>query len=180
MISLDQLQTIMPNLPAERAQTFLPWLNAAMDEGEINTPLRMAAFLGQIAAESGELRFWLEQANGMHYDITVNPHLAGILGNDQPGDGPKYKGRGPIQLTGKSNYTVCGNAISVDLVNNPDSAASHEVGFRVAVWYWGTKNLNTLADVPDYDTITFKINGGYNGKPLRDKYYAIAKQALGC
>jgi len=178
MVTQEQLQQIMPNLALERVQTFLPWLNKAMDNVSINTPLRIAYFLAQIAHESGELRWWLEQDDGMNYDITVNPHLAAILGNTQPGDGPKYKGRSPIQLTGRSNYTNCGSSLGIDLVNSPELAEMHEHGFDVTTWYWSTHNLNEYADNQDFLGLTQKINGGLTGEDDREKYLAVAKQVL--
>ncbi|MFT3711918.1 MAG: LysM peptidoglycan-binding domain-containing protein [Archangium sp.] len=172
-ISAAQLRAIMPNLSAADANRYLPYLNAAMAEGGINTPLRQAAFLAQLAHESGQLRYFEEIASGAAYEGRRD------LGNTQPGDGVRYKGRGPIQLTGRSNYTAASRALGVDLVNHPELAATPEVGFRIAQWFWNSRNLNSYADARNFDAITLRVNGGYNGKASRDAYYARAKQVLG-
>ena len=140
----------------------------------IDNRLRKAAFLGQVAHESGELKWFHEFASGMEYDISRNPKLAKGLGNVNPGDGPRYKGRGPIQLTGRANYRACGKALGLDLEGNPDIAVEPGVAFRTAGWFWDTHGLNALADKEDYRLITRRINGGYNGYDDRVKYYERA------
>ena len=172
-ISAAQLTAIMPNLSDADANRYLPYLNAAMAEGNINTPLRQAAFLAQLATESGQLRYFEEIASGADYEGR------GDLGNTQPGDGMRFKGRGPIQLTGRSNYGAASAALGVDLVNNPTLAATPAMGFRIAQWFWNSRGLNGYADAGNFDAITLRVNGGYNGKASRDAYYAEAKQVLG-
>ncbi len=172
-VSLQQLQAIMPNLSTSRAQQMLPYLNSAMQEAGINTPKREAAFLAQLAHESGEFRYMEEIASGAEYEGRKD------LGNTQPGDGVRYKGRGPIQLTGRSNYRAAGKALGIDLENNPKRAADPDVGFRTAAWFWNSRNLNSYADAGNFDAITYRVNGGYNGKASRDAYYARALRVLG-
>ena len=173
-LSQSQLHEIMPRLPAAHAAECLPRLNAAMKEAAIDTPLRQAAFLSQLAHESGELRFFVEFASGAEYEGRKD------LGNIHPGDGPRFKGRGPIQLTGRTNYRIAGHALSVDLEDNPTRAADADVAFRVAAWFWNSRDLNTLADQEDFRGITHRINGGYNGLPQREAYYQRARALLGC
>jgi predicted chitinase len=172
-MSLQQLQSIMPNLSTSRAQQMLPHLNAAMQEAGINTPKRQAAFLAQLAHESGEFRYMEEIASGAAYEGRLD------LGNTQPGDGVRFKGRGPIQLTGRANYQAASQALGIDLVNNPTRAADPDVGFRTAAWFWNSRDLNSFADAGNFDAITFRVNGGFNGKASRDTYYARALQVLG-
>ncbi len=172
-VSLQQLQSIMPHLSTARAQQMLPHLNAAMQEAGINTPRRQAAFLAQLAHESGEFQFMEELATGEAYEGRLD------LGNTEPGDGPRFKGRGPIQLTGRSNYRAAGQALGIDLENNPRRAADPDVGFRTAAWFWNSRNLNSFADAGNFDAITLRVNGGFNGKASRDAYYARAMQVLG-
>ena len=172
-VSLQQLQAIMPNLPSGRAQQMLPYLNTAMKEANINTPRRQAAFLAQLAHESVELRYFEEIASGAAYEGRSD------LGNTQPGDGVRFKGRGPIQLTGRSNYRAAGQALGIDLENNPTRAADPDVGFRTAAWFWNSRNLNSYADAGNFDAITLRVNGGYNGKASRDAYYQRALSVLG-
>ena len=172
-VSVAQLRAIMPNLSEAKAAEYLPHLNRAMAEGNINTPRRQAAFLAQLAHESGQLRYFEEIASGAAYEGRTD------LGNTQPGDGVRYKGRGPIQLTGRANYTAASRALGVDLVNHPHLAATPEIGFRIAQWFWNSRGLNAYADVKNFDAITYRVNGGYNGKAARDAYYAQALRVLG-
>jgi len=172
-ITQQQLQTIMPHLDPGHAQIYLPYLNAALVEGEINTPVRAAAFLGQISEESGELRWWHEFASGQEYEGRKD------LGNTQPGDGPRFKGRGPIQLTGRANYTAAGADLGVDIVNDPDLVAGPQVGFRTTVWFWNKHGLNLLADAGNFREITRRINGGYTNENVREAYWTRAKTTLG-
>ncbi len=171
-ITLQQLRAIMPRLSEAQASAYLPELNVAMAQVEITTSQRRAAFLAQLAHESGELRFWEELADGKAYEGRRD------LGNTQPGDGPRYKGRGPIQLTGRSNYRAAGHALGIDLENSPERARDPDVGFRVAAWFWKSRGLNALADAGDFREITRRINGGYNGLPQREAYYARALGVL--
>ena len=182
-----------PNAAAKRA-AYLPFLQQAMEEFEINTYLRKAAFLAQLAHESGELKYMEELASGEKYEGNIEN-----LGNTQKGDGRRFKGRGPIQLTGRANYEKYGEKLDLDLVNNPTIAATKEVGFRIAGQFWKDHGLNELADKgtqivdvtrtrkgggkfvekhPAFDAITFRINGGFNGKDERIKYYERGKKVL--
>lgn len=172
-VSPEQLRRIMPNLSAARAEQMAPHLNRAMDEAGINTPQRAAAFLAQLAHESGGLVHFEELASGRAYEGRRD------LGNVQPGDGVRFKGRGPIQLTGRANYAAAGKALGLDLVNNPELAARPDVGFRVAAWYWNSRGLNALADRGQFDAITQRINGGQNGAADRRQYFARANSVLG-
>lgn len=172
-VSVDQLVSIMPNLSRSRAAQLLPHLNNAMAEGGINTPRRQAAFLAQLAHESVGLTAFEEFASGAAYEGRTD------LGNIYPGDGVRYKGRGPIQLTGRSNYRAAGQALGLDLEGNPRRASDPDVGFRIAVWFWNSRNLSASADAGNFDYITYRINGGYNGKASRDTYHARARAVLG-
>jgi predicted chitinase len=172
MVTDDELKQIMPNCAAAKRTDYLPFIQQAMQEFEITSYLREAAFLAQLAHESGELRYMEEIASGAAYEGRKD------LGNTQPGDGKRYKGRGPIQLTGRANYQKYGGLLGVDLINNPTIAATKEVGFRIAGEFWKLNGLNELADQQDFKQITKRINGGYNGLDDRTKYYNRAKQVL--
>lgn len=174
-ITVGQLQAIMPNLSFEDATAYLPYLKKALAEAQINTPWRMAAFLAQVAHESDEFYYWEEIASGNAYEGKAS------LGNTEPGDGPRYKGRGPIQLTGRANYTQASNDLKIDLVNNPEIVATPEVGFRTAAWFWNTRGLNDLADGGDlmsFKEITRRINGAQNGAAQREAYWDKALTVL--
>lgn len=172
MISLSELHTIMP-YAGHRADAFIDPLNDAMHEFEIDaTPLREAAFLAQIAHESGSLQFTRELASGAAYEGRKD------LGNTEPGDGIRYKGRGLIQITGRSNYLDCGTALGLDLIGEPELLESPENASRSAGWFWETHGLNELADKGDFLLITKRINGGTNGYQERVAYYDRAKGAI--
>lgn len=177
-ITIAQLQGVMPNLKTPKASLYLPLLNAAMAEFEINTVKHIQAFIAQLAHESAELRYMEEIADGSAYEPSKNANLAKKLGNVKEGDGKRYKGRGPIQLTGRSNYEIAGKALGLDLVNDPTIAATPEVGFRIAGWYWKSRSLNALADKGDFKAITLLINGGYNGLEDRIKFWERAKKLI--
>jgi predicted chitinase len=166
------LLTCMPRLQRSEAELYVPHLNFAMDEAAVNTTLRAAAFLAQLAHESGQLRYWTEFASGQAYEGRKS------LGNTLAGDGSRFKGRGPIQLTGRANYRTAGQALGVDLESNPRLAATPEVGFRVAGWFWRSHGLNELADIGDMRTITKRINGGLSGLADRLHHYQRARAAL--
>src|SRR5574343_870691 len=173
MISFDQLVRIMP-YAKQRADRFIDPLNAAMSEFDISeNGLREAAFLAQIAHESGELRYVEELASGSAYEGRDD------LGNLYSGDGVKYKGRGLIQLTGRSNYEACGEALGLDLVGCPELLEEPINACRSAAWYWQSRGLNDLADRHQFLRITKVINGGTNGWNDRLKYYQRALDVIG-
>src|SRR5688572_16566650 len=140
----------------------------------INTPLRVAHFLAQVAHESDGFCTTEEYASGAAYEGRRD------LGNTQPGDGRRYKGRGLIQLTGRANYKTYGDRIGEDLVGNPTRAADPATSLILACEYWKkTKGgLNQFADKDDIVTITRAINGGLNGLDDRKQYLAKAKRVL--
>ncbi len=180
MLTDSDLQQIMPRLPQAKRQLYLPFINKVMEIYEIDTPLRASAFLAQIAHESAELRFmeeiWGPTAQQKKYEPPSS--VAKALGNTQKGDGFRYRGRGPIQVTGRANYKKYGDLLGVDLIGNPDLAATPQFAFSTAGVFWKLNGLNELADVQDFVTITKRINGGLNGLAERQKYYEIAKNAL--
>lgn len=179
-LQADQLLTIMPKLGPSRAARYVEPLRKAMRESGITTPQRVAAFLAQVAHESGELRWWTElwgpTAQQRRYD-PPDP-LAARLGNTERGDGFRYRGRGPPQLTGKANYRRAGNALGLDLVEEPDLAAEPEHGFRVAGWFWTEIGGNMYADRGEFDQITRAWNGGQNGADSRRAYHRVALDTL--
>ena len=166
--------------PTSCAQKFQQYIQAACDQFNIDTPARELCFLAQVGHESGGLYYTEELASGAAYEGKKS------LGNTQPGDGIKFKGRGLIQITGRANYQSVGTALQLDLINNPTLLGGKNVSVCTpaqlknaalsAAWFWNSKNLNALADKIDlaqpidsgtnldnYKAITKKINGGYNG-----------------
>jgi putative chitinase len=162
----------MPNA-GKRIAMFLRPLNDAMLEFEITGATREAAFLAQIAHESGEMRYVREIASGAAYEGRED------LGNTQPGDGERFRGRGLIQITGRANYDQCGDALGLDLLKHPELLEEPVNACRSAAWFWKSKGLNELADAGDFRRITRRINGGYNGLDERLAYYDRAQRTLG-
>lgn len=156
-----------------RADTFAGPLTLAMAEFGIDTPKRQAAFLAQVCHESGSLRYTLELADGRGYEGRAD------LGNTEPGDGPRYKGRGLIQVTGRANYRDCGIALGLNLIEQPDLLESTPGACRSAGWFWRSKNLNRFADDDRFGSLTKAINGGYNGLDDRIQHWLRARRALG-
>lgn len=138
----------------------------------INTDLRLAHFLAQLAHESDHFRTYEEYASGSAYEGRRD------LGNIKRGDGRKYKGRGPIQITGRYNYRKYGNLLGINLEENPNLAETHKIGLMIAGEYWHQNGLNSLADKDNGKQITRKINGGYNGLQDRLNKVARAKKAI--
>ena len=118
---------------------------------------RLAHFLAQLLHESDGLRAMEEYASGRAYEGRAD------LGNVRKGDGVRYKGRGPIQLTGRANYREYGRALGFDFERHPQIVALPSIGLLVALEYWHRRRLNRLADADDLKGITLRINGGYNG-----------------
>ena len=176
------LHAIMPKLPAAKRSEYLPHLNHAMSFHQINTPLRASAFLAQIAHESGEFRYmeeiWGSQPTAAQARYEPPSPLATKLGNTEKGDGYRFRGRGPIQLTGRANHKKYGDLLGVDFVSDPDLAAKPEWAFQTAALYWKLNGCNELADVRDFVGITRKINGGTTGLADREHYYGMAKAAF--
>lgn len=154
-------------------EKFLQPINFTLDEFVIDTPLRQAFFIAQIAHESGSLRYVQEIASGAAYEGRVD------LGNLEPGDGICYKGRGLIQVTGRANYKRCGEALGLDLIGCPELLELPENAARSAGWFWATHNLNASADANDIRTNTRIINGGANGLLDRTQRLVEAKRGLG-
>ena len=162
------------------AQKFMNFINDTCVKFEINTPIRQLCFLAQVGHESGSLFFTEELASGAAYEGRKS------LGNTQPGDGIRFKGRGLIQITGRANYKAVGDALAVDLIKNPTLLGGKNVNkctpdqlsnaAMSAGWFWNSRKLNDMADkinigkpidtgtnLDNFVLITKKINGGING-----------------
>lgn len=165
IITNDELARVYVNCPRARIERFVPHLNLACEEFEIDTLRRIRPFLAQIGHESGQLRYVKELASGEAYEGRSD------LGNTSPGDGVRYKGRGLIQLTGKRNYALASLALDLPLLENPELLEEDGPACRVSGWFWYNSNLNSLADMGLFELITKRINGGMNGYADRYKLY---------
>lgn len=168
----QDLLRMMP-FAGPRADTYAEPLTRTFAEFDLSTANRQAAFLANIAHESGSLRYVLEIASGNAYEGRRD------LGNTQPGDGPRYKGRGLPQITGRTNYLDCGRALGLDLVANPALLEQPLHAARSAGWFWKTKNLGTLADDDKFGSIVRLWNGGYNGLDERIGHWLRIRKVLG-
>ena len=168
-MNVDTLLAAMPGLARQTAQAYLPHNDAAMREFEITNANRAWMWLAQVGHESLSLRYLEEIADGSAYEGRKD------LGNTQPGDGKRYKGRGPIQITGRYNYTAAAGALKLDLVNRPQIAAEPQHAFRVSAWWWFANGLNGISDTGDVTAATRRINGGLNGLSDRQSRHARCK-----
>ena len=173
-------------------------LNKTFEKYEINTPTRQAAFIGQCGHESANFKTLEENLNYSAKGLMAtwpsrfptieiatqferNPEKIANkvyggradLGNTEDGDGWRFHGRGLIQLTGRSNYTVCGLALDKPFTDLPELVLEPENACLSAGWFWNKRGLNTLADSEDWTTMTRRINGGTIG--LQDRINKIHK-----
>jgi len=180
-ITAQQLLKILPNA-GKQAGVFASALNLAMDRYQINTRLRMAAFIAQVGHESGQFN-WVKELGGDQYLSKYDTGaLAKRLGNtpEADGDGQKYRGRGLIQITGHDNYLACSKALFGDdrLLRTPELLEQAEWACKSAAWYWNSRNINEPADAGDFELVTRRINGGLNGLDERLAFYSAALKVL--
>ncbi|MHA6164968.1 LysM peptidoglycan-binding domain-containing protein [Bacillus mojavensis] len=149
------------------SKAMLEDLNSCLERYHITTRSRLCHFISQCSHESGAGRWRKELASGKAYEGRKD------LGNTQPGDGPKFKGAGYIQLTGRYNYSRFSNAIGDPKVISlgVDYVATHYPWTSAGFW-WHSNNMNALCDTnPSVETVTRRVNGGYNGLEDRRMYY---------
>ena len=184
-IDTTQLLRAVPNTDKTRAKEFVAVFNEWADKFGINTTARVVHFLSQVFHESGCLHYTEEIASGKAYEGRKD------LGNTQPGDGVKYKGRGFIQITGRSNYkayATSGFCVG-DLMSHPEWLSQSPGHTKSAMWFWWKNSLNTLADrdknLRQMDgeaivtKITTRVNGGTNGLAARKYYYRRFRSVFG-
>lgn len=167
-MNIDTLLKAMPGLDRNRAQAYLPHMETAMREFGITNRPRARMWLAQVGHESASLRYMEEIASGAAYEGRKD------LGNTQPGDGRRFKGRGPIQITGRFNYTAAGKALNLPLVSQPQIAAQPQYAFRVSAWWWKNHGLNEISDRNDVNAATRRINGGTRGAADRQARWVRA------
>lgn len=173
MISTTQLRAAMPHASPDRIALFIDPINRTLDEFQVSTPQRQAAWLANIAVESGSLQYVREIASGEAYEGRKD------LGNTEPGDGKLFAGRGLPQITGRANYRACGEALGLDLLAHPEILEEPLNAARAGGWFWQSRRLNTHADAENFWTICKLWNGGTNGLDQRIKHYIYARRALG-
>ena len=197
-ITFEQLNEFFEDTDEDIIQKFLDPLNEVMTFYEINTSQRISMFLAQIGHESGGLRTIKENLNysADRLKVVFPKYFRGVdttqfaknpqkianrvyasrmgNGNESSGDGYSYRGRGLIQLTGKSNYTAFAQDMSMPLEEATSWLDDPEGAAWSAGWFWDSRELNQWADNGDVLTVTKKINGGTNGLEERKSNYAEA------
>ena len=204
VITEQQLIQVLPKASGV-AGSYVPELNAAMARYAIDSPERIAAFIAQVGYESAQFTQLLEGLNysairlaalwpnrfsdktgapnalalqiGGHPQEIANVVYADRLGNGlaTSGDGWLYRGRGLIQMTGRSNYRAAGEALGVDLEATPELLEQPRYACLSAAWFWTVHALNDLADTGDFQQITRRINGGLNGYADRERLWKVAR-----
>lgn len=176
----EKLSIVMPQAQPAKIDRYYEPLRTAMAKYDIVSPIRAAHFLAQIAHETMSLLFAEEIASGAAYEGRTD------LGNTQPGDGVRFKGRGLIQLTGRANYTSYSKDSGIDYVAKPQLVASDAfVAVDVACWFWNTRKISKMADADDVIAVSKAINGVNrktglpNGLDDRIAYLNRAKALLG-
>lgn len=202
-ITVEQFKVLFP---AASAAALEP-LNRAMTRFGITSKVRMAAFLAQIGHESAGLTVFEENLNytaqGLaktwpkRFAVDGKPNdlalalarkpaaIAAVVyanrmgnGDEASGDGWKYRGRGPIQVTGKDGYAAAGSGLGLSLLATPELLADPEYGCLAAARFWHATGCNELADTGQFTAITKKINGGVNGLDDRKARWSKAKTVL--
>ena len=178
-MDLATLKAISGNRSGVPYEKYLPHLNQALLDANCTTFLRVAHFMAQVLHESGSFVYLREIHDGSNYEGRRD------LGNTQPGDGRRFRGRGIIQLTGRHWATEFSKwAHSKGMVNSPTYFVDHpekmeqpEWAFRTASFYWtvARPGLNGLCDRDDFVAVTKAVNGGTNGLADRKAYLSRAK-----
>ena len=205
MLTAEQFNQLFPR--AQDPQGWVDSMNNVFPNYELDSPKRIAAFLAQCGHESGGWtvfeenlnysakglmgifkKYFPDEATATAYqrqpEKIANKVYANRMGNgpESSGDGWKYRGRGPIQLTGKDNYRAFAKEMFDDwenLFNNPDWVnADRDFALMSAIWFWNKNKLNREADAGDIKTMTRKINGGYIGLEDRIHHYEEAIHLL--
>ena len=182
-ITKQQLLRAVPTLNLKRVDEFVASFNQWAIPFGINNKERIVHYLAQVFHESGELHYVEEIASGQQYEGRKD------LGNIHTGDGKLFKGRGYIQLTGRSNYEAFNKCdlITQDVVTKPELVSEFPLNQMASMWFWEKNKLNELADKDDggkkgqdvVKAITQKVNGGYNGLNRRQLYYRKFKKEFG-
>lgn len=205
MITVSQLRQIIPQ--NKYVEHWHHALEQLLPDYDINTPKRIAAFLAQCAHESGEFTRIVENLNYKPQalrrlfpkyfpdDVTANQYCAkpnkqeaianriyaSRMGNgdEHSGDGYRFRGRGLIQLTGRTNYQSFADSLEMSIDDVPEYLGTFEGAAQSACWFWETNGLNKFADAGDILGLTKRINGGTIGLEDRKKHYEHALHILG-
>jgi putative chitinase len=166
------LLAVAPNSKAAIRSGFAASMADCITRADLSSKLRLAHFIAQCAHESAGLTTTTEFASGKAYEGRKD------LGNTQPGDGPRFRGHGLIQTTGRANHALESSALGVDFIAHPERLAEFPYAATSAADYWKRRGLNTYADKDSIEAVTLRVNGGENGLASRKAYLDRAKHAL--
>lgn len=169
-IGWRSLRYVCPNLSRKDAKRIAAGLALAFERYDITTRRRAAAAVAQMAHESDRFRASTEYADGRAYEGRRD------LGNVRPGDGPRFRGRGRIMITGRTNYEAVSKAFGENFVAHPERLAQSPTSELVSCWWWKTHGCNEVADSGDFEALTRRINGGTNGLSDRIELHRRAKR----
>lgn len=203
MITSENITDIFPNAKDEIVEALVNSIDMLAEKYEINSPLRLSHFLGQTALESGGFRLTEENLNysadrlmavfpkyfrnidarAYHRqpEKIANHVYSNRMGNgdEESGDGYKFRGRGLIQLTGRNNYTLFADDNNMTVDEAADYLTTPEGAIESAAWFWYNNDLNELADSDNVKAVTKRVNGGEHGLAERTKYTKYFKEVLG-
>lgn len=189
LLTTEQLKGILPAMNPAVSALYLPILNATLPKYNIDTASRIGAFIAQVGYECINFTTMSEIGTGNEYESRIS------LGNVYPGDGPRFKGRGAIQVTGRNHYAECSETLFGDdrLLKTPEMLLQPQYAIESACWFWtvAKPTLNTICDRPEdsifhwekkqftkIQYITLLINSGQNGLIARTQYYLRARTVL--
>ena len=202
-LTLDQVRQACPRAPPLRLAALLAPINASLIDADISSPERAAMYLAQLGHESSDLTCMVEnlsyseeglmrvfprhfrpdEAKAFEYRAPAigSRVYADRMGNgdEQGGDGWRFRGRGAIQLTGANSYRDCGRALGIDLLARPDLAATSAYCFAVAAYFWRARDINRFAERGDVEGANRAINGGLTGIADRIARFNLACTAVG-
>ncbi len=189
-----RLRELCPQPPNGSLDTLADALEEHAESVGVNTLLRRAHFIAQMAHESGGFKRYVENLNysatriaevwprlaSRAHELAMKPEALGNAaycdrmgnGSEASGEGWRFRGRGLTQLTGKDNYRAAGSALGIDLLAHPKRAAEPADAARIALWYWGSRRCNAAADLDDVAKVTRLINGGLVGLEDRQRLTA--------
>ena len=151
-------------------------IDLAVESGIVG--IELAAFLAQVSVETNEFKTMEEAGSSSYFKKYEKGDLAKILGNKKVGDGERFKGRGPLQLTGRYNYSIAGKAIGVNLIKHPELVADSKIGAKIAIWFWKKRVSSKVENFNDTKAITYYINGGTSALSERESKFQFFKNIL--
>lgn len=169
-----QAKTITQALPDTYGVSMNTNIEHTLQRTAIKSGIRgpeLAQFMAQVRHESADFtrmkEIGGEKYYAKRYDPRIAPNTARILGNTKAGDGVRYHGRGFIQITGRDNYRMAGNALGLPLEQHPELAARPDIAAKIAVWYWNTRVKPNVQNFNDTAAVTKYINPAMRG--LKDR-----------